>query len=68
MTHSLLLRSKRDAGLKMRKGRDDSLEISERLEQVNEEDYEDLSQLCGTYVGFTSVVWLKCHTILGATP
>jgi hypothetical protein len=45
------LRSKRDAGLKMRNGRGDQLENPERLEQLNEDDEQALSQLCGTYVG-----------------
>ncbi len=35
----------------MRNGRGDQLENPERLEQLNEDDENTLSQLCGTYVG-----------------
>ena len=52
----------------MRKGSGDRLEISEQLEAANEEAENNLSQLCGIYVGPASIVLLKGHIIWGAVP
>ncbi len=64
----LFLRSKRDAGLKMRNARCDQHEKSERLDWANEETKDELSHLCGIYVESASAIRLKCHTISITVP
>ncbi len=52
----------------MRNSACDQLEKSGQLERANEEVEDNLSQLCGTYVGSASVVQLECHIIWEAAP
>lgn len=60
---SIALSSKRSAGLKMRTGRRDHLEIARLLKRLNEEDEIVLSQLCGNYAELPTVLGLNRHTI-----
>jgi hypothetical protein len=46
-----MLRSKSNAGLKMRMGLQNHMENAELLEMLNEEDEEMLLQMCGNYAG-----------------
>lgn len=59
----IALSSKRSAGLKMRTGRCDHLEIARLLERLNEEEETVLSQLCGNYAELPTVLGLNRHTI-----
>ena len=59
---SIALSSKRSAGLKMRRGWLDHLEIPRLLKRLNEEDEIVLSQLCGNYAELPTVQGPNRHT------
>lgn len=59
----ITLSSKRSAGVKMRTGRRDHLEIARLLKRLNEEDEIVPSQLCGNYAELPTVLGPNRHTI-----